>query len=92
VKLWVAQGVVRSNDALSAFYRAGMTRGERTREVTGRHRVESINGDDSSMGRQISGRFMRENEEEATAHRFNFSHAETGGPRRRTSPAKGGGG
>jgi hypothetical protein len=35
---------------------------------------------------------MRGNEEEATAHRFNFSHAETGGPRRRTSPAKGGGG
>jgi hypothetical protein len=51
VKLWVARGVTRSSGAWSVFYRAGTVRGERTREVTGRHRAESINGDDSSNGR-----------------------------------------
>jgi hypothetical protein len=56
-------------------------RGERTREVTGRHRVESINGDGFSKGRRRSGQFMRGNEEEATTHQFNCSHAETGGVR-----------
>jgi hypothetical protein len=35
---------------------------------------------------------MRGNEEEATADRFNCLCAETGGARRRASPAKGGGG
>jgi hypothetical protein len=50
-KLWVARGVARSSGAWCTFYRAGTVRGERTREVTGRHRAESINGDDSSNGR-----------------------------------------
>jgi hypothetical protein len=84
--------VARSSGAWSAFYRAGTVRGERTREVTGRRRVVSINGDCSSKGRQQSGRFMRGNEEETMAHRFNYSRVETGGARRRTSPAKEGGG
>jgi hypothetical protein len=47
--------VARSSDAWSAFYRAGTVRGERTREVTGQRRVESINGDGSSKGRGQSG-------------------------------------
>jgi hypothetical protein len=75
--------VARSSGAWSAFYRAGTVRGEQTREVTGRRRVESINGDCSSKGRRQSGRFMRGNEEETMAHRFNYSRVETGGARRR---------
>jgi hypothetical protein len=51
VKLWVARGVTRSSGAWSVFYRAGTVRAERTREVTGRRRVESLNGDGSSKGR-----------------------------------------
>jgi hypothetical protein len=51
VKLWMAQGVVRSSGAWSALYRAGTARGEQTREVTDRRRVESINGNGSSKGR-----------------------------------------
>jgi hypothetical protein len=43
--------VVRSSGPWSAFYRAGTARGERTREVTGRRRVESINGNGSSKAR-----------------------------------------
>jgi hypothetical protein len=70
--------VARSSGAWSAFYRAGTARGERTREVTGRGQVESINGDGSLKGRRRSGRFMRGNEEEATAHRFNCLRVETG--------------
>jgi hypothetical protein len=71
--------VARSSGAWSAFYRAGTARGERTREVTGRRQVESINGDSSSKGRRRSSRFMRGNEEEVTAHRFNCSRVD--GPR-----------
>jgi hypothetical protein len=92
VKHWVARGVVRSSGAWNSFYRAGTARGERKREVTGRRRVESINGDGSSKGRRRSSRFMRGNEEEATAHQFNCSCVETGGAQRCASPAKGGGG
>jgi hypothetical protein len=47
----VARGVARSSSTWSAFYRAGTARGERTRVVTGRRRVESINSDSSSQGR-----------------------------------------
>jgi hypothetical protein len=71
--------VARSSGAWSAFYRAGTARGERTREVTGRRRVESINGNGSLKGRRRSGQYMRGNEEEATTHRFNCSHVEMGG-------------
>jgi hypothetical protein len=82
--------VARSSGAWSAFYRAGTVRGQRTREVTGRRRVESINGHDSLKGRRRSDRFMRGNEEEAMAHRL--TSAETGGTRWRASLAKGGAG
>jgi hypothetical protein len=84
--------VARSSGAWSTFYRVGTARGEETREVTGRRRVESINGNGSSKGRQRSSRFMNGNEEEAIVHRFNYSRAETGDTRWRASPAKGGGG
>jgi hypothetical protein len=60
--------VARSSGAWSTFYRVGTARGEGTREVTDRRRVESINGDGSSKGRQRSNRFMRGNEQETTAH------------------------
>jgi hypothetical protein len=41
----------------AAFYRAGTARGERTREVTGRRRVESVNGDGSlKLKREWHGR------------------------------------
>jgi hypothetical protein len=47
--------VAKSSGAWSTFYRAGTARVERSREVTGRRRVESINGDDSSNGKRRSG-------------------------------------
>jgi hypothetical protein len=92
VKHWVARGVVRSSGAWNSFYRAGTARGERKREVTGRRRVESINGDGSSKGRRRSSRFMRGNEEEAMTHRFNCSRVETDGTRREVAARESGGG